>query len=195
MQVNKLPRGRLLKTKVKEAKKVSEAIGLGLEVGKQKAHKKKKFEESLREHIGKFIDRIEPMEFLSTLATTYIVHGIILTSAELYQRTQNITKGLRIISGTPEIIKYLPFGDTPLAWAANIPFLASKLWDIYTQKEATKEQKEEIIQGATEIAKAPEADDLYLWAVSFAIAYYVQKHGIKDILGSVRAFLGFATAA
>lgn len=187
-----MPRGRLLKTKVKEAKKIAEATAIGEEIGKQKAHRKKKFDDSLRQHIGKFIDRIEPMEFLSVLATTYVVHGIILTTTEFLERATNISKGLRIISGTPDIVKYLPFSDTPVGWVSNIPFLVSRIWDIYTQKGATDEVKKQVVEGSKKILEEPDSDSIYLWAVSFAIAYYIQKHGITEIFGSIRSFLGLA---
>lgn len=190
-----MARGRLLKTKVKEAKKLAEAEEIGRARGKQKAHKHKKLEESLREHIGKFIDRIEPMEFIGLLSTTYVIHGIILTTAELTQRATNISKGLRLISGTPEIIKYLPFGDSPFAWSANIPFLLGKLWDIYNKKELTQEEKENIISGSKTILEEPDAESLDLWIISIAIAYYIQKHGILNIFSAVRGFLGFAPEA
>lgn len=195
MQVKKLARGRLLKTKVKEAKKIAEATEIGKESGKQKAHKKKNLEYSLREHIGKFIDRIEPIEFIGLLSTTWVIHGIILTTAELYERATNISKGLRVISGTPDIVKYLPFGDTPLAWASNLPFLISKIWDIYTQKGATDEQKQQIVEGTKKLLEAPDPESIDLWIVSLAIAYYIQKHGILNILNGVKGFLGLATSA
>jgi hypothetical protein len=66
-----MARGRLLKTQVKEARQIAEAIS----VGGQKSESKKNFELSLKEHIGKMIDRVDPIELGAILSLTYVIHS------------------------------------------------------------------------------------------------------------------------
>jgi len=190
MRVKRLARGRLLKTKVREAAKIAEAETKA----RTKAYIKergKHFPALIQERLLKLIDNIDLIELSATLATTYVVHGIILTSAELFDRATNISQGLRMVSGTPEWVSLLPFADTPLGWTANIPFLINTLWDLLNQKEDfPQEQKEQIIEGATKILENPKSDTVYLWVLSYTIAYYVQKHGILNIFSAVQGFLG-----
>lgn len=51
-----MARGRLLKSKVREAKAVAKATAEGTAEGQVAGHKKKPLQESLREHIGKILD-------------------------------------------------------------------------------------------------------------------------------------------
>ncbi|GAG93911.1 unnamed protein product [marine sediment metagenome] len=67
-----MPRGRLLKTKVKEAFKIAEAAARGKASGEAKAHKKKDLTESFKEHIGKILDRSDP----KNMADAVIVAGL-----------------------------------------------------------------------------------------------------------------------
>ena len=188
-----MPRGPRLKTLIKKEKKLAEAKILGEELGKTKADKKKPLDQLIKEYAEKLIDKIDPLELASLLATTYVIHGIILNTTELFERATNITKGLSLISGTPEIVQALPFGNTPFGWTANIPFLLARIWDIWNLKEnVSEETKEQIVEGAKKILEKPDTDSFYLWVLSFSIAYYIQKHGIPDIFGSIKAFLGIA---
>jgi len=68
---NKMARGRLLKTKVREAKKIAEAI----KMGEDRAQKNKGWQISFREHVGRMIDRIDPLEATAILGMTYVVHS------------------------------------------------------------------------------------------------------------------------
>lgn len=195
MQVSKLARGKLLKTKIKEAKKITEAEVKARLTTAYKT-KNKYILEEIKNRLIKVLANINPLELAATLATTYVIHGLILSTKELFDRATNISQGLRLISGTPEWVSFLPFADTPLGWTANIPFLIGQLWDILNAKEdISQEQKERIVEGATKILENPQSDSIYLWILSYAIAYYVQKHGITDIFKAVQGFLGVATAA
>lgn len=76
-------RGRALRTKRKEARVLAEASALGEGVGKQKAHKKKSFEQSFKEHIGKAIDRIDPIKAVAILGLTIFAKVAITANIEL----------------------------------------------------------------------------------------------------------------
>lgn len=146
-------------------------------------------ERVILEWLKSLIKPIDITDLIAYLSTTYIIHGIILTSAELYERAKNIGKGLTLISGKPDILNNLPFADTPLGWVSDLPWLINT----YIQAQnLSEERKKQIIEGLTKIVERPDPDSLYIWALSFAIAYYIQKHGITNIFSSIKAFLGFA---
>jgi len=69
-----MARGILLKTKVKEVKALVKA-----EIkAKQEAEASKDWKVSLREHIGKMIDRVDPLEVVAVLSLTPLVKSIII---------------------------------------------------------------------------------------------------------------------
>lgn len=145
------------------------------------------------EALKNWLKQIDPLEFAAIISTTYVIHAIIQTTSELFQRATNINSGIRIISGSPEFIKNLPWGNLPLIGNLyDLPFLINT---ILNAQNISEERKQEIIKGATTILKNPQDDSILLWAISFSIAYYVQKHGITDILGSIKGFLGIGAAA
>lgn len=148
------------------------------------------FKKNPLEAIKSWIKPFDPIELAGVLTTTYVIHSIILNTAELFDRATNISKGLRLISGTPDWVSYLPWGNTPLGWISNLPFLLSTL----LQGGVPEDRAQEIIDGLVKIAEEPESDSFLIWATSFSIAYYIQKHGIPDILGTIKGFLGLAAA-
>ena len=81
-----MPRGRLLRTKIKEAYKVGEAAEKGKLKAYQDSQKKKSYFVSLREHIGKMIDRVDPLESIAVLGTTLIIHDLIQGSEALISK-------------------------------------------------------------------------------------------------------------
>jgi hypothetical protein len=82
-----MSRGKWESTKLKEAinKAVKEAAVLQIATEKslQQIHSKKPLADSLREHIGKMIDRIDPLESFAVAGLTYIMHGLILNNEAL----------------------------------------------------------------------------------------------------------------
>lgn len=72
-------RGRALNTKIREAKGIAKAIGQGI----QKADEGKPLEESLKEHLGRMIDRIDPLESLAVIGVTFLIKQGIEWTEEL----------------------------------------------------------------------------------------------------------------
>lgn len=142
------------------------------------------------ESLKGWIKNIDPLELASVLATTYVIHGVITTTTEIYERVININQGIQIVAGTPDWVDWLPFGNTPLGLLSNLPWLINTL----IQGGFSEEQAKNTVEGLKKIVEKPNTDSLFIWAVSFAIAYYVQKHGITDIIGSIKGFLGLAAA-
>lgn len=68
-----MARGRLLKTKVKEAKKIAEASEIGKARGIEKAILDRDFLDTIKLHIEKMWDKVEPLELAAVLAGTCII--------------------------------------------------------------------------------------------------------------------------
>ena len=72
-----MARGKLLRTKIKEAlleaSLVQEAVRVGSIKAEQKEHAKKSIFDSIREHIGKGIDRVDPLELAAVLGATVLI--------------------------------------------------------------------------------------------------------------------------
>ncbi len=73
-----MPKGKMLRTKIREELIASQAVANAVEQAKQDIHvrqeKKKPLVVSLREHIGKMIDRVDPLEMGAVIATTLLIH-------------------------------------------------------------------------------------------------------------------------
>jgi hypothetical protein len=85
-----LSRGRQVKTLAKEAQALSNAITKG----DTQAHSKKSLAESLREHIGKMVDRIDPLEALTVGALAVVLQptmarlpAVVVTAGEATSAT------------------------------------------------------------------------------------------------------------
>lgn len=80
----------LVKQAVGQAVLEAEAIMLATEKMKQKVHAKKSLSDSFREHIGKMIDRVDPLEIIAIGASTYLVHGVLLAAQDLINYLVNL---------------------------------------------------------------------------------------------------------
>jgi hypothetical protein len=82
-----MSRGKWESTKLKEAVRKAvleaEALKIASESTIEKMHRKKPLADSFREHIGKMIDRIDPLESFAVAGLTYIMHGLILNNEAL----------------------------------------------------------------------------------------------------------------
>ena len=71
-------RGKLLKTKIKEAVLEASCVAAAVRVGslqaENKVHKQKSMLDNAREHIGKMIDRTDPIKLGMLVATTMLVY-------------------------------------------------------------------------------------------------------------------------
>lgn len=172
-----MARGRLLKTKVKEARKVSEAAALGTEIGKQKGHRKKKWDDSLREHIGKAIDRIDPLETIAVIGGAIAVHEVIFQTDEFIKQTQAWKNSDKVQT---KIIANL--GLLGFEGGLALDILNALFPDLVKKAYGDK----------PEAAPTTLSSDVLLWLLSFAISYFVFKHG-GDLLNVAKVFFGFVT--
>jgi len=184
-----MPKGQRLSTILRKVQRIEKARVIGRIKGEKQAEKHKTLFMKFIETLKTLDIEIDPIEAVAVGATTYVIHSLILTTTELLDRVNNMSKGLRIISGTPEILGQLPFADSPIGWIGNLPFLIAQIFS-----GENEESQQRIIDGIKKITEEPNSDNFFIWAVSLVIAYYVQKHGITDILGAARSFLGLGAA-
>jgi hypothetical protein len=152
-----MSRGRQLRTIVKEAvlegAAVAESIKLGEKRAELKLHKNKPLMESLREHIGKMIDRIDPLETIAVAASTYIIHETIINTATLLGQVNTV-----LIK--PENVLLFDLNPVAAAITTSIGL-------------ASMPQPKDI--------KKP--DSILLWVVSFIIAFILVRYAGEIIKG------------
>lgn len=126
----------------------------------------------LEDTIKKTIDKIDVFETAAILGTTFIVHGVIITSTELLEKVEAYQHQM------PEIYKAFPELE--------------KRWKF------EHGQKESLVTTATNIVEG--VPDYMVWLVSFTLAYIIIKHagslvGLLDkgITSVVPMLLGVAT--
>lgn len=78
-----MPRGRTIESKAKEAYWVSKRMTLGIAQGDREAHRLKGLDVSTTEHMGKMLDRVDPLEMLALVGLTMLIHDTILGSETL----------------------------------------------------------------------------------------------------------------
>jgi hypothetical protein len=162
---------------VKSTEKLAFAGETGRLKAQQKMHQKKPIEESLREHIGKMIDRIDPLETAAVLVGTVIIHDVIL--------------------GTETLIK--KFNSNPaLTTAANIALTgilpALGIFQIFMQPFYTAAAIKEV----PDLSKLP-ANELLIWAISFMASFLMvrsaQKISAASVLPTITSVLGMVGLA
>lgn len=158
-----MARGQLLKTKVKELKALTKA---GIKA-QQEAEGAKDWKVSLREHIGKMIDRVDPLEVGAVLGFTGVIHYIIVTNKEL------VTATLAIVKGTVEGITTAPW------WSWLLSPFPFPLGNILKKSAESKEQLGEITQ-----------DEFFVWLISFCLAFILIRHAGAIIQGLGEGFQG-----
>lgn len=161
-----MSRGKQLKTKIKEAvteaSLVASAIAIGEHSAHDKIHQKKPLTESFREHLGKAIDRIDPLEMAATIAGTLLVHEVLIKSTEVMGKLEDMAKG----TPTSSIVNVLTgWFSTALGQGGTLGGSGG----IFLEKTAY--------------------DEILLWALSFYVSYMVTKHS-GDILGIAKKAIG-----
>jgi hypothetical protein len=164
-----MPRGRVLRTKVKEAKAIEEAKLKG----QYKAERNKPLEVSLKEHLGKMIDRIDPLEIGAISGMTILVHHTILTNPALLERLNVLIGAAGKVATEPwnvwltGIMDYLGLGAfAPLSMEQPPLIVPKEVTDTLSQNQ------------------------IISWLVSFAIAFVIVRY-----CGQILQSLGNATSS
>lgn len=175
-----MSRGKQEQTKLKESVKVAVRETAAYKVAARilqdaeiKAHEKKPLLESLREHIGKAIDRIDPLETAVLIAGTYAIHETIL-GTETLLLSINKTLATRAVVAVGLL--------NPIAG-----LLLTQLPVFKTEQDLNKQMQD---------IKAP--DSVMLWIISLLVAFILIRHGSEIFKAGITGitqivgFLGFA---
>jgi hypothetical protein len=146
----------------KSTKILAKARAEGEVLGKLQAEEhfkgtQKGWMKSIRDHIGKIIDRIDPLEVGATVGLTVIIHELIMKTPELYKQAIGATEAFAALA------TWFPRTVIPaVGQIFNITMDA-------TTQEANKQ--------AMEYQKLLTQSEMWIWLVSFALAYILVKHG------------------
>lgn len=168
-----MPRGRLLKTKVKEVKAFVEAK-LEAERKFYEKHPEKWFGERIAQLVGNTSVH-DVVELGVVVAFTPIVKNTIDASAELVAQVEAILKIGRIPSPKGEVAFISPAEF--MLQALTFGLLGPKRWVTPKEKGAFERLEEIIPKGFI----GPEWE---MWIISFAISFLIV-HNFKDILNTV----------
>lgn len=159
-----MPRPPIKKTRV-----LAKAQRLGELMAERQFHKNKSLEESFREHIGKMIDRLDPIEAMAVGSSTLLIHQFILKDTATLTKVANAFSTLTYAATQPWMVwlqgmtSYLGFG-----WLFGGP---------------PQMKTDESLTGN------PTLDQLMLWLLSFVIAVMLVKYG-GQIFGMLGKGLG-----
>lgn len=144
------------------------------------------------ESLKTWLKDIDVLELAGTLALTYVIHNLIISIADFFDRAKSISDSVRVIAGTPDAVKWLPWGSIPLIGNFyDLPWIINTLLN----KQEVPDNTKEVLVNLKKELDNPNTDSFFIWVLSFGIAYYIQKHGITDIFNTIKGFLGVATAA
>jgi hypothetical protein len=163
-------RGPLLKTLVRKEKALTKArIQAEFKEKNRLKNSEKGYMVSLREHIGKALDRIDPLEGLATISMTVLVHETILHDPEILRQIQNVFSTVSTAIANP---LYAYLGG--LAGYFGLGFLFPPV-------------------GYQETRAPGPWDPVLLWAISFAIAFIICRFSGQIVQGIGQAVGGLSS--
>jgi hypothetical protein len=156
-----MARGRLLKSKIKEAKAISQA----LRIGWQKADTKESWQAGLKEHLGRMLDKLDPIEVTAIMGVAAIIKEGIEWSEEI---TTNKT-----------LLSLIGFGS-PI------------LWILYLLPDYEEQQKK--IQEALDTPSAEIIQWFIAIAIACLIVRHFDAliGATRDIVGMAKLLIGSA---
>lgn len=168
-----MARGRLLKTKVREAKALEKAKVEQYYKSKWRMYKNQPIGILIKEWLSKAAKNIDPIETAAIGGMTIIVHGIILGSEDI----------LKQVTGYGNLSTPPPINLPAIGFLTLIPWLLNNNPDETTP---------------TEVAKK---NELEIWLISFTIAFVLIRYMGEiislagNLANSVRSLLGMALIA
>ena len=129
---------------------------------------KKRWLTALATHIGKAVDRIDPLELAATLALTYLVKTTIDASEELVAKIKKTSDKIAV-SGRP----VSSFFAEPFGFATQIGFYLAG--EVTGNVETPTEEEKEHALGIG-------LPDQLEWILAFIVAFILVRHGAQ-ILG------------
>jgi hypothetical protein len=154
---------------VRKTFKLAKAQRLGELKAELQFHRNKPLKESFREHIGKMIDRLDPMETLAIGSGTLLIHQFILKDTDTLTKIANAFSTVEYGLANPWMVWLQGMtGYLGLGFLFGGP----------PQQETGKS-----------LTGSPELDQIMLWMLSFLIAVMLVKYG-GQIFGMLGKGLG-----
>lgn len=186
----------MLSTKVKEARAVAKASEEGKLAGHYSEHKRKPLDESFREHLGKFIDKLTPKDMIDVVAAiglTPIVYSsvkdiesITATVTTLFGKAEKITNPLGNLVLNPNPIVTVGAG------------IGIEIWNLIS---GFINPKKSITETASPQDLLSSGGEVFQWLLAFSISWCIVKFGDKLInagivgIGDIVGLLGVTAAA
>lgn len=175
------PRPPKKQKKIKKILKEAEARAQGEILGQYKAHAKKPWQESLKEHLGHWIDNIDPLELAAVGALTVVVHEAVLL-------LDDGTKGRILRWEISSMIAGPVFGTlAELTWFGGTPQIPGGHFERTGVTTATPQGTLTWIADVVKPGVPVKQQDVWqYWVMSFAVAYLLVKYGgqLIGLLGS-----------
>jgi len=145
-----------LKREVRLAAEIAAAVRMGTAQAEQKLHEKKSLLDSLREHVGRAVDRVDWLELAAIGGLTYLIHGVLVSTEAFVLKVQE--KPLLILGWINVSVPLILLG----ALGKPSPELQKKMDELAAG-----------IEGKL---------DLPIWILSFVIAFLVIRYGMQSIM-------------
>lgn len=160
-----MPRGKLLKTKKKEAYQLEKAKVKGRLQAIREIARKLSLSEELKQLLKKWAEKIDPIETAAIIGGAIVVHEVIFKSAEF-------------VINVKDFMENSPFA--PFLIPINVFFFGIFARPPFVDLDVSKEPKI--------------SDDIWLWLIAFGISYYAVRHG-GDLLNIANMFFARGSAA
>jgi len=170
-QTRAMAKAGLLKKPPKKKKKAKRleieaaAIERGRIIGQFQGHKKKPLEESLKEHVGHWIDKMDPLELVAMAGMTYTVHEVIVATPALMEAAANVAEN-PASSVWSNIVS--SFGSAAIEVFLHMPMQATRALTTATAEPTKK--------AAAALENLLAKREFVIWIISFALAYIIVKH-------------------
>lgn len=169
-----MPRGRLLKTKKREARELAKAEEIGRIKGQAQAEKHMTLLQKIKEYVLPFFQNIDPLELAAVVSGAIIVHEVIFRTNEFVNSVQawkNSSNGATILIAN---LGFLGFeGGLSLDLLNSLfPDLVAKVYGEKPEAETTSN-----------------SSDVIMWMMAFCISYYAFKHS-GDLMAIAKTFIG-----
>jgi hypothetical protein len=170
-----MARGRLLRTKVKEEKALTKArIETEFKTTAKMKASESGFFVSLRDHVGRAIDRVDPLEIAAVGSLTVLIHETILHDPSILTQISNVFSTTTTVISKPW---YAWLGG--IAGYFGLGFLFAP--ESYIETTTTTPEAKPLESKLTDIA--------LLWILSFAIAFIIARH-FGNIVAGVGSAVG-----
>jgi hypothetical protein len=169
-------RGKLLKTKIKEAVTEASCVAEAAKLARHKAERKIDQKETLLEYAKKrltvMLDKVDPIELVAIGGLTFIIHGVVI-------QTQDLLGKINLIGAVSPIGGLLTTGNPFWAWF-DVALIGSPI-ALIINKFIQDPKSETLVDGTNQ--NSPMS-----WLFAFVVAFLIIRMGADAVnnLGGVQ---------